>query len=246
MDGVNYSAPYMMGPASSGGGDGFGMGGGLIGGVVLGALLGRRGGLGGDDGGTQCVGPAAFAAGLNGVTNSINESIVLNKLGSIEAAIPLAEANTQLAIAVSQNAIQGQAVTNATAQALAGAGVLSAINSDGDRTRSLITALEVATLNRELGVAQSALLEERFARRSRESEVNIINTNTNTNANLQAQFQAQAQFQSQRDSDAETRFMLRNIIADNQVIRQAQSNVNFGVQGTAGQTATSANTKVNS
>ncbi len=231
-DGFNYT-PQMVG-----GGDGLGMGGGLIGGVVLGALLGNRGGLfgGGSNGDGGCVGPAAFAAGLAGVSNNIQESLVLNKLGSIEAAIPFTALETQLAIMNSQNAIQSVAVTNATAQALANSATLQAINADGDRTRSLITLSEIATLNRELGVAQTALMEERFARRSRESEINITNTNTNTNAQAQAQFQAQRQEVALANLAA----TVAAIAGDVNIVRQGQSTVNFGTMTGSGTQAANA------
>ncbi len=228
--------------------DGFG-GGGLAALLALG-FIGRRDDVRGPVMGEQCVTPALLAASLAGVTENVNNGVVLSKLGSIEGAIPLAEAQVQLALAGAQNAIQGQAVTNSTAQALAAqnqlvatlnskADILTAINADGDRTRALITATEIATLNRELTVAQSALLEERGTRRSRETEINIVNTNTA----IAAQQQQQAQQRQQTSLIAILGARLENLANDIQVVRQSQVTFNSGTMvGSGSQSA--ANTRV--
>ncbi|AWD90216.1 hypothetical protein [Dickeya phage Sucellus] len=72
-------------------GAGLGLGGGLIGGVLLGALLGRNGGLfgGGNDG----------VSGLNNLQGAIDTNAILSNLGDIKDAVPLAEAQVQLALA---------------------------------------------------------------------------------------------------------------------------------------------------
>lgn len=89
---------------------GLGMGGGLIGGLVLGSLM-RNGGLGfGNDGfnnnrggnwggGEGCVTPSNLSAQLAGVTDTLQNTSVMQTLGAIQGAIPLAEANSQLALA---------------------------------------------------------------------------------------------------------------------------------------------------
>lgn len=114
--------------------------------------------------------------------------------------------------------------------------VTTAVRDDGDKTRALIVRQYEDTLNRELSEARNALVELRSAGRVRESEINITNTNTNTQVQLQAQSQQQQQFQLLATLAAE----MRNLANDVQVVRQAQSNINFGVQGanTQGQAAT--------
>lgn len=117
-----------------------------------------------------------------------------------------------------------RSITNSTAQSNAGfanivnaltagfAGVNSGIaastyqlssttRDDGDKTRAAIQALsdkisaqEIADLQRQLGVAQTAVLESnldsRLAQRSRETEVNVTN-NINQNSLMQQQQQQQ-------------------------------------------------------
>jgi hypothetical protein len=67
------------------------------------------------------------------------------------------------------------------------------INNDGDKTRALITSQYEATLNRQLGEANAALIElrsdARLAERTRGIEVNT--TTTVNQAQQQAQQQAQ-------------------------------------------------------
>ncbi len=262
--------------------DGMGMGGGLIGGVVLGALLGR-GGLGGIAPVADVWGivtPALLASSLTAVTDNANNSVILNKLGSIEASIPFNEAQVQLALAqavtglsnqsnVNQTAtVLGQSNTNkyisdAIATALAGqndiktaiassgtANLTATLNSkfelsntirdDGDKTRALIVAQNDANLQRMLTVAENALAEERFTRRSRETEINITNTNTATAQATQSQFQAQQQLQILANLSA----MVGNLANDVQVVRQSQSNINFGVQAGTSQGQAATNNKV--
>jgi hypothetical protein len=93
---------------ATGGNEGAGIGG--IGGVLVGALLARGGLLGNDRGvvGEGCVTPATFTAGITGVTDAIQNTEVMSSLGDIKAAIPLAEAQVQLALAVTQSELAGQ------------------------------------------------------------------------------------------------------------------------------------------
>lgn len=110
------------------------------------------------------------------------------------------------------------------------------IRDDGDKTRALIVRQYEDTLNRELSEARNALVELRSAGRLRDSEINITNTNTNTQVQLQAQAQQQQQLQFMAQLVSE----VRNLANDVQIVRQSQSNINFGVQGanTQGQAAT--------
>lgn len=93
---LQSAIPAMV--ASGGNGDGLGMGGGLIGGVVLGALL-RNGGLGGLGGTDVGVTQASLASQLANVTDTLQNTTVMQTLGSIQASVPLAESQVQLALA---------------------------------------------------------------------------------------------------------------------------------------------------
>lgn len=79
--------------------DGLGMGGG---GLLALALLAGRGGLGfGNEGFRRegdCVTQASLSAQLAGVTDSIQNTSVMQTLGAIQGSVPLAEGQTQLAI----------------------------------------------------------------------------------------------------------------------------------------------------
>lgn len=118
--------------------------------------------------------------------------------------------------------------------------VTTAVRDDGDKTRALIVRQYEDTLNRELSEARNALVELRSAGRVRESEINITNTNTNTQVQLQAQAQQQQQLQVLAALVAE----VRNLANDVQVVRQTQSNVNFGVQGANTQSNAASNNRV--
>jgi hypothetical protein len=124
-------------------------------------------------------------------------------------------------------------------------GLSTAVKADGDQTRALINKLNDDTLNRLLTTAQNEIIELRGdregVRRSRETEVNVTQNVTTNQNQLQAQAQQQQQFQILANLAAQ----VGNLANDIQVVRQTQSNVNFGVQGTAGQTASAANTRVN-
>lgn len=96
MDGIWASVLPALAAERGNRGDGFGgLGSGFIGGVIGGALFGgRRGGLfGGGDG--DCGGGGAETR----VESDIFNTAVLAKLGTIEAAIPLAACTTQAAVA---------------------------------------------------------------------------------------------------------------------------------------------------
>lgn len=76
-----------------GGALGGGLGAGLVGGL-LGTMLFRRGGLDGADG--------AVPATLQGVESVVSNSAIMSQLADIKAAVPLAEAQGQLALAGAQ------------------------------------------------------------------------------------------------------------------------------------------------
>lgn len=130
--------------------------------------------------------------------------------------------------------------TNIAATKDAQYAVTTAIRDDGDKTRALIVRQYEDTLNRELSEARNALVELRSAGRVRESEINITNTNTATATQLQVQAQQQQQLQVMAALVAE----VRNLANDVQVVRQTQSNVNFGVQGASTQGQQASNNRV--
>ncbi len=89
--------------------DGFGAGGGLLGGLLVGALL-SRGGLFGNADGNVAAGTAA-----NSMQSSIDTNTILQSLGDIKAAVPLAEGQMQLALAGAQSDITSQMLTQSMA-----------------------------------------------------------------------------------------------------------------------------------
>lgn len=214
------------------GGDGFG--GGAMG-LVLGLLLGRGNLLGNNDG-RDCV---------------TNESLNQQTLGDIKAAIPLSEAQVQLALAQLGASLASQATADTqylsgqnTAAALAAqttaaliardiAGVDTnvdrqstaiqiAINADGEKTRALITNNQIAELNQRLTVAQLENAENRAINRE---TVNSHNTTVTVN-----QMQQQQQLQNQ-----ELRFALNQLVAGfGQVARATNSQVVVGSNGVTG------------
>jgi len=295
--GLGSVLPMVMGNAggNTAGAIGGGLGAGVLGGVLGGALLGRRGGiLGGDGDGAVggVVTPSLLASTAAQITDTAQNTVVLQALGDIKAAVPLAESQVQLALAGVDNNLTLIANTNATASALANSltnqniamstasinkgvseaiaaslasqgsikesiaaygvanlnatkdsqyAITTAVRDDGDKTRALIVSQNDANLQRMLAVAEAQLAETRAAGRSREVEVNVAQTVNQNQNQIQAQTQQQQQFQILAQLAAQ----VGNLANDIQVVRQTQSNINFGVQGTAGQTASAANTRVN-
>lgn len=276
-----------------GAGAGAGLGAGLLGGILGGALLGNRGGLFGNNNGNidnGIVTPALLASSLANVTETQNNSTLMQTLGDIKASVPLAEGQVQLALAggvgelrshlgaVENTLTMGQTsinknISDAIASSLASqnninvnvlqsaAATRDLVTSYGvanltatkdsqyatqvaisNSTKEILTALNdqnVQNLQRQLSVAESALFEQRAAGRSRDVEVNVSQSVTQNQAQLQAQAQAQQQFQILAQLAAN----VNNLANDIQVVRQTQSNVNFGTQTGNSQTAT--NNRVN-
>jgi hypothetical protein len=220
------------------GGDGFG--GGMGGGLLLGLLLGRGGLFGNQNGdGGGCV----TQADLNAQT-----------LGDIKAAIPLSEAQVQLALAGMQASLSGQATADtqylsnqtqalAIAQMQLAAGLSRDINNvdtnvdrqsaqiqetiyrDGEATRSLITSNRIADLEQQLTVAQLRESEQRSINRE------ITNTNTITVSMNQQQSQQQQQMQA-------LQWQLNQLCgAFGQVARATNSSVVVGSSGVNGSQA---------
>lgn len=261
-----------------GAGLGAGLGGGLLGGILGGALLGNRGLLGGGGVVEPCVTPMQLQTATGSIIDSGQNTAVMGQLSNISAAIPLAEAQVQLALAQTQAAVSnqigqtenlivgGQAVINkgisdAIAASLASQSALNVnILTQGSATRDAVNAMGVANLTatanstkeilaainetnmanlqRQLAVAESALLETRAEGRARGTEVNVTQT---VNQN-QMQMQAQAQQQQQA--------ILLNTLCNHVVGLQnavaTNSNMiigNTGAVGTGPQTANPVNVR---
>lgn len=270
-----------------------GAGGGFAG-AALGSLLLSRGGLLGAAAvgtGEGCVTPSQLTAALAGVQDTQMNTAVLQTLGAIQGAIPLAEGQVQLALAgavgevrthlgqvensvligqtainknvsdaiaaslASQNNINLNVLTSAAAtkEAVTAFGMANltatkdaqfanqvAINASTKEILAALNDQNTANLQRQLAVAESALLETRLTGRQRESEINITNTNTATAQ--QAQIQGQVQAQSQ--AIIQLSGLVANLSGDIQAVRATTSNVNFGTQAGVGQTTNATNNKV--
>lgn len=244
------------------GGRGFGFGGmgdgggGLGGGLLLGLLLGRGGlgGFGNDNYNNRNHGDCVT-----------NESLNQQTLGDIKAAIPLAEAQVQLAMAGLQASLsaqatsdtqylaQGQTAIQLAQQAISAAlardiasvdtnvdrqstAIQIAIANDGEKTRALITNNQIAELNQRLTVAQLENAENRAIQREQNNSHNMTVTVN--------QAQAQQQLQAQRQE-----FTVNQLLAcvnglAGQVARATNSNVivgNTGASTTGAQTANPTN-----
>lgn len=268
------------------GGDGGALGGagGGFAGAALGSLLLGRGGLlggvGNGVGGEGCVTPTQLTAALAGVTDAQQSTAILQTLGAIQGAIPVAEGQVQLALAgavgeirthlgqVENGLVAGQSITNKAISDAIAASLASQNNINMNvmtmgqanlvatkdaqyanaiavaaSTKEILAALNdqnTANLQRQLTVAESALLENRLVGRQRETEINITNTNTATAQQMQAQNQMQAQSQAIIQLGA----LVSNLCGDIQAVRATTSNVNFGTQAGVGQTTNATNNKV--
>jgi len=131
--------PALLAGGNQGGGMGTGLGAGLLGGVLGGALLGGNG-LGVNRaaavaGAEGFVTPANLTAALAGVTDTLQNTTVIQTLGDIKASVPLAEGQVQLALAGVQSDLTTQANINQSA-VVAGQAILNKNISD-----SIATAL---------------------------------------------------------------------------------------------------------
>lgn len=117
------------------------------------------------------------------------------------------------------------------------------VTAVANSTKEILAALNTQNmdnLNRQLTIAETALLERNAALRARETEINITNTNTATATAQQAQFQGQQQFQILAQLSA----AVSNLANDVQVVRQGQTIFNSGTMAASG-TQAAANTRVN-
>jgi hypothetical protein len=237
------------------GNDGLLGGGGLIGGLILGSLLRNNGNLFGADGvagGATLRNPPEqnqanmdLMAAIGGVDKSVAVSTtameasqatqtlgITSQLNNVASSLAARTDNLKdvvnsgnVALMQGQNAIQQNIMENRYE-------LSKDISDDGDKTRALITAQYEATLNRQLGEANAALIELRsradLAERTRGIEV----TTTNNINQMQQQQQQQAQYGQ-----------LANLIWGlGQQIRSTNEAINVG-SGT--QTANPSNTNTN-
>lgn len=222
-----------------GGGEMGGSGGGMLMGLILGSLL-RNGGLGGN---------GNDAAVLTNVATK--DDLMQQTLGSIEASIPYNEAQVQLALSAAMASLTAQNTANtqhlssemgaAQLQAATTAALITrdiaavdtnvdrqstaiqiAIANDGAKTRDLITANQIASLNQQLTVAQLENAENRAIQREMSNSHNVTTT-INTN-------QQQQQLQTQRQD-----FMLNTLVNGfGQLARSTNSQVVVGSNGVTG------------
>jgi len=246
---------------------GFSGGEGGLGIVALLALLGGRG-LGGDRGrdcepARDCVTNATLEASLGSLQTSLGNAAILGKLASIEAAVPAAEAQVQLALSGVESTLVAQANTNVmsviqgqhaaalhSCESFAGVArdiaavdtnvdrqstaIQVAIRDDGERTRALIVANQIAELNQRLTVAQLENVECRSINREQTNSHNqTVTINTLHN-------QQQLQFQEQRNDVATLRGLLFETL---QNIRSTNSAINIGGTQLASPTNTNSNVK---
>lgn len=267
---------------------GAGLGGGLLGGILGGALLNNRGLLG-RNGTGEIVTPMQLQTATGSIIDSNQNTAVLQSLGDIKGAVPLAEGQVQIALAgavgeirshlgnVENTLVQGQTainnnVSNAIAASLASQNNLNVnILTQGSATRELVNATSqanlsatkdsqfatqvaisnstkeilaalneqnTANLQRQLTVAENALLETRAEGRARGTEVNVTQTVNQNQMQLQAQQQQQQQLLL-LNSIAGHLVGLQNAVATN-------SNMiigNTGAVGTGTQTANPVNVR---
>jgi hypothetical protein len=224
-------------------------GGGILTGLILGALLGRGGlGFGGNVNGVDS----------NLVTTT---DLIQQTLGDVKASIPFNEAQVQLALSAAVSSLtnqntsntqylsQGQTAIQLAQQAISASlardianvdtnvdrqstAIQIAINSDGEKTRALITNNRIADLEQQLTVSQLRESEGRQIIRENENSHNVT-----VQVNQQ---QAQAQMQFQRQD-----FILNQLLAGfGQIARATNSNVivgNTGASTTGAQTANPTN-----
>lgn len=242
------------------GGLGFGSGGGLIGGLILGSLLrnGNGGLFGNGDGGGAALGAtlrnppeqnqanmdlmaaigavdksvaistatmeASQATQTLGITTQLNNvaSSIATRIDNVKDVV-----NTNsVALMQGQNAIQQNIMENRYE-------LSKDINEDGDKTRALIVQQYEATLNRQLGEANAALIELRNREHVGAATRGVEVTTTNNINQMQQQAQQQAQYGQ-----------LANLIYGlGQSIRDNNSAINVG-SGTQTSTNTPTNTNI--
>jgi hypothetical protein len=237
--------------------DGLGLGGGLIGGLLLGQLFNRgRGGFGGgDDGccdnGHRDVSPA-HAALLQSLMEGQSDLRAQVPTVALETQNALQVAIAQLALGIQQglsnvkDSVQANGTANLIATkdnakdiAVSTLQTQIAITADGALTRELLVKFNNDNLQRELTVAQTALMEERLRGHAASQKVEVNQTVTNTATAIAAQQQQQ----QQRQDIIELGHLVRDLHGDLQAVKQGQVIFNSGLMAGSG-TQSAANTKV--
>lgn len=142
-------------------GGGAGLGAGLIGGALGGALF--RNGLGGWGGegfrGHDCVTPMQLASSTASIIDANQNTTLLQAVGDVKAAVPLAEAQVQLALAGAQNALSNQIGQQSISLVQGFSGVQQNISSAqasiiavGESVKDTVNATSAAT---QLAIANS-------------------------------------------------------------------------------------------
>lgn len=238
------------------GDNGFG-GGGIISGLILGSLLRNNGGLiGGGEGAAlgatlrnppeqnqanmdlmQGIGAVDKSVAVSTATMEASQATqtlgVTTQLNNVASSIAARVDNLKdvvntnsVALMQGQNAIQQNVMENRYE-------LSKDIQTDGDKTRALIVQQYEATLNRQLGEANAALIELR----SRENVANATRGVEVTTTNNINQMQQQAQQQAQYGH-------LANLIWGlGQNITNANGAINVG-SGTQTSTPTNTNTNI--
>ena len=198
-----------------GGGDNL-LGGGLIGGLILGSLLRNNGNLFGNDG-------AAAGAALRSPPEQTQANMsLMQAIGAVDKSVAVNGATFEASQAAQTTAMQAQLSQVAQATVAQITGVKEAVNAgtmvlaqqlngveksimenryelakdiqnDGDKTRALITSQYEATLNRQLGEANAALIELRSQAANLAAARGVEVTTTNNINQMQQQQQQQAQ-----------------------------------------------------
>jgi hypothetical protein len=234
------------------GNDGFG-GGGLIGGLLLGTLL--RGGnlLGGNAEGAvlrsppeqsqanmslmQAIGAVDKSVALGTATTETSNAV---QTGTLGAAIAGSTAASMSAIQSLKDTVNSNAMVLMQGQNAIQQNVMENryelskdIGTDGDKTRALITQQYEATLNRQLGEANAAIIELRSREFAGSAARGVEVTTTNNINQMQQQQQQQAQYGQ-----------LANLIWTlGQSIKDNNSAINVG-SGTQTSTNTPTNTNI--
>lgn len=159
---INLFSNPMGGNSGQGGAMGAGLGAGLVGGLLGTALFGRNGLGGVADGGV------ATAANVESV---VNNTAILQGIADLKAAVPLAEAQVQLALAVSQadiNAnISGRAdsiLSTINTQSITNANYIAGVNSNVSQTGAMnLAATKDAAAMNLAATNAAALASERQA-----------------------------------------------------------------------------------
>lgn len=179
----------------SGSNDGFGSGG--LGLVALLALLGGRGrgGLFGGDGDGAGIGVATLQSSID--TNSI-----MNQLSMIQAAVPLAESQVQLALAGVNSNLQSQGLQQTIALQQQGfqgqLATLAGFNSLGDKVDALSAATALAIANNQFACVTATQVD---GEKTRDLINSINNADLNRIITTQAAQLAELQNESNRAND---------------------------------------------